>query len=245
MLEGMYSAAAGMAAQQQRLDALSNDVANASTIGYKRQRVAFRDLVYTASGPGGQQGVMEGAGAAATTIGRGGQGGAYQNTGAALDVAIEGDGYLQVRRPDGSTALTRNGQLSLDAQRNVLSNGLPLQPPVTLPAGVDQDKIAIGQDGKVTTDTGRAIGTINLFTVRSADRLTPIGDNLFITNQASGAATQAGNAVSLRQGVLETSDVDMGDVMADMMISQRAYSLASKAISTQDEMAQIANGVKK
>jgi flagellar basal-body rod protein FlgG len=234
-----------MAAQQQRLDALSNDVANASTIGYKRQRVAFRDLVYTASGPGGQQGVMEGAGSAATTIGRGGNGGSYQNTGASLDLAIEGDGYLQVRRPDGSTALTRNGQLSLDAQRNVLSNGLPLQPPVTLPAGVDADKISIGADGRVTADGGRAIGTINLFAVRSSDRLTPIGDNLFVTNQASGPATRAGNGVAVRQGVLETSDVDMGDVMADMMITQRAYSLASKAINTQDEMAQIANGVKK
>jgi len=245
MLEGMYSAAAGMAAQQQRLDALSNDVANASTIGYKRQRVAFRDLVYSPSGPGGQQGVMEGAGAAATTIGRGGQGGAYQSTGHPLDVAIEGDAYLQVRRPDGSTALTRNGQLSLDAQRNVLANGLPLQPPVTLPAGVDEEKVSIAADGRITADGGRAIGTINLFTVRSSDRLTPIGENLFVTNNASGAATRAGTAVSVRQGVLETSDVDMGDVMADMMISQRAYSLASKAISTQDEMAQIANGVKK
>jgi len=245
MLEGMYSAAAGMAAQQQRLDALSNDVANASTIGYQRQRVAFRDLVYSASGPGGQQGVMEGAGAAATTIGRGGKGGSYQSTGAALDLAIEGAGYLQVRRPDGSTALTRNGQLSLDAQRNLLSNGLPLQPPVTLPAGVDEDKISIAADGRVTAEGGRAIGTITLFSVRSADRLTPIGDNLFLTNDASGPATRAGNGVALRQGVLETSDVDMGDVMADMMIAQRAYSLASKAISTQDEMAQIANGVKK
>ncbi len=88
MLEGMYSAAAGMAAQQARLDALSNDVANASTVGYQRQRVAFRDLVYSPSGPGGQQGVMEGAGAAATTIGRGGAGAAYENTGSSLDVAI-------------------------------------------------------------------------------------------------------------------------------------------------------------
>jgi len=244
MLEGMYSAAAGMAAQQQRLDALSNDVANASTIGYKRQRVAFRDLVYSASGPGGQAGVMEGAGAAAATIGRGGEGGSYQSTGSALDLAIEGNGYLQVRRPDGSTALTRNGQLSLDANRNVLADGLPLQPPVRIPQGVDEDKVSISPDGRLTGD-GRPIGTINLYTVRAPDRLQAIGDNLFVTNNASGAATRAGNGVTLRQGVLETSDVDMGDVMADMMISQRAYSLASKAISTQDEMAQIANGVKK
>lgn len=245
MLEGMYSAAAGMAAQQQRLDALSNDVANASTIGYKRQRVAFRDLVYNASGPGGQRGVQEGAGATATTIGRGGDGGSYQSTGSALDVAIEGDGYLQVQRPDGTTALTRNGQLTLDANRNLLSNGLPLQPPVTLPAGIDENKISVGADGRVTAEGGRAIGTIGVFNVRSADRLTPIGDNLFTTNNASGPATRAGNGTTLRQGVLETSDVDMGDVMADMMFTQRAYTMASKAITTQDEMAQIANGVKK
>jgi flagellar basal-body rod protein FlgG len=245
MLEGMYSAAAGMAAQQARLDALSNDVANASTVGYKRQRVAFRDLVYSASGPGGQQGVMEGAGAAASTIGRGGAGASYQNTGSSLDLAIEGAGYLQVRRPDGTTALTRNGQLSLDANRNVLADGLPLQPPVQIPQNVDENKVSISPDGKLTAEDGRAIGTINLYTVRAPDRLQAIGDNLFVTNNASGAATRAGNGVTLRQGVLETSDVDMGDVMADMMISQRAYSLASKAISTQDEMAQIANGVKK
>jgi flagellar basal-body rod protein FlgG len=245
MLEGMYSAAAGMAAQQARLDALSNDVANAGTVGYKRQRVAFRDLVYSPSGPGGQPGVMEGAGAAASTIGRGGSGAAYQSTGSSLDLAIEGAGYLQVRRPDGSSALTRNGQLSLDVNRNVLADGLPLQPPLQIPQGVDENKISISPDGRVTAEGGRAIGTINLYTVRAPDRLQAVGDNLFVTNNASGGAARAGNGVTMRQGVLETSDVDMGDVMADMMIAQRAYSLASKAISTQDEMAQIANGVKK
>jgi len=245
MLEGMYSAAAGMAAQQQRLDALSNDVANVSTIGYKRQRVAFRDLVYNASGPGGQAGVTEGAGAAATTIGRGGTGGSYQSTGQALDVAIEGNGYLQVRRPDGTDALTRNGQLSIDVNRRLLADGMPLQPPVTIPAGVDETKVSIAADGRITDPTGRAIGTVNVYTVRAPDRLQPVGENLFTTTNASGPAQAAGNGTALRQGVLETSDVDMGDVMADMIIAQRGYELASKAINTQDEMAQIANGVKK
>ncbi len=149
-----------------------------------------------------------------------------------------------MRQPDGTTALTRNGQLSLDARRQLLANGLPLQPPVRIPPGVDEQKIAIGADGRVTAGT-RTIGTINVFAVRAPDRLQAIGNNLFVANNASGAATRAGAGVSLRQGVLETSDVDMGDVMADMMISQRAYSLASKAIESQDEMAQIANGVKK
>lgn len=244
MLEGMYSAAAGMAAQQQRLDALSNDVANAGTVGYRRQRIAFRDLVYTASGPGGQAGVMEGSGAAAATIGRGGTGGSYKNTENPLDVAIEGDAYLQVRRADGTNALTRNGSLTIDVQRRLLADGQPLQPPVRIPEGIAEKDVAIAPDGRVTAGE-RQIGTINLFSVRASDRLQAVGGNLFVATDESGPATRAGAGATLRQGVLETSDVDLGDVMADMMIAQRGYQLASKAISTQDEMAQIANGVKK
>jgi flagellar basal-body rod protein FlgG len=245
MLEGMYSAAAGMAAQQVRLDALSNDVANVNTIGYKRERVAFRDLVYNASGPGGQPGVMEGAGASATVIGRGGTGATYQSTQGSLDVAINGTGYLQVTRPDGSTGLTRNGQLTLDSQRNLQANGMTLSPPVRIPQGVDESTVTITPDGRITSDGGRQVGAINVFTVASPDRLTPVGNNVFVTNQESGPATRAGAATTLQQGVLETSDVDMGDVMSDMIMTQRAYQMASKAINTQDEMAQIANGIKK
>jgi len=245
MLEGMYTAAAGLAAQQQRLDALSNDVANVSTVGYQRMRVAFRDLVYTASGPGGQPGVMEGSGAAVSTIGRGGTGASLENTGNSLDVAIQGDGYLQVTQPDGTTALTRAGSLSIDSQRRLLANGLPLQPPVQVPNGVDETKLAIAPDGAVTSADGQAVGTIRLFSVRSPDRLQAIGGNLLLPTQASGAATPAGAATTLQQGVLETSDVDMADVMSDMVMTQRNYSMASQAIKTQDQMAEIANGVKR
>jgi flagellar basal-body rod protein FlgG len=244
MLEGMYSAAAGMAAQQQRLDALSNDVANADTVGYRRLRVAFRDLVYTPSGPGGQAGVTEGAGAATTVIGRGSGPAALKSTGEPLDVAIAGPAYLQVRRPDGSTALTRAGSLSIDAQRRLNADGLPLVPPVRIPAGTDPERISIAPDGRVTAN-GRAAGTIALFAVRSADRLQPVGGNLSLTTAASGPAARAGAGATLRQGVLETSDVDMGDAMADMMIAQRSYSLAGRAIDMQDQMAQIANGLKR
>ena len=243
MLEGMYTAAAGMAAQQQRLDALSNDVANVNTIGYKRLRVAFRDLVYTPAGPGGQPGVMEGSGAAASVIGRGRTSAALKSTGEPLDVAINGRGYLQVQRPDGSTALTRAGQLALDDQRRLTSGGLPLQPPVRIPAGVDESAIAIAPDGQVSGG-GQAIGRIELVSVASPDRLLPVGDNLLVTTDLSGAANRAGAATTLQQGALEISDVDLGDAMADMMIAQRAYTLASRAISMQDQMAQIANKVK-
>jgi flagellar basal-body rod protein FlgG len=246
MLEGMYSAAAGMAAQQQRLDALSNDLANVNTVGYKRMRVAFRDLVYTATGPGAIQapGNVEGSGAAATVIGRGKADGALQNTGEALDVAISGPGYLQVRRPDGTNALTRDGQLTVDVQRRLCSGGLPLQPPVRIPAGVDEKEIAIDPDGRVNAGGG-VVATVGLFTVASPDRLQPVGDNLLTTTNASGPARRAGADTTLRQGVLESSDIDLGDAMADMMIAQRSYSLASRAIDMQDQMAQIANGLKK
>jgi flagellar basal-body rod protein FlgG len=242
MLEGMYTAAAGMAAQQQRLDALSNDLANVNTVGYQRLRVAFRDLVYTPSGPGGQAGVMEGSGAAATVIGRGGAGASLKTTGNSLDVAIEGPGYLQVRRPDGTTALTRDGQLSVDTQRRLCSGGLPLEPPVRIPEGIDETGITIGRDGAVSNGGG-AFGRVQLVTVAAPARLQSVGDNLLVANADSGAPGRAGAATNLRQGVLETSDVDLGDAMADMMIAQRAYSLASRAISMQDQMAQIANQV--
>ncbi|HEU4658581.1 MAG TPA: flagellar hook-basal body protein [Capillimicrobium sp.] len=240
----MYTAAAGMAAQQQRLDALSNDVANVNTVGYKRLRVAFRDLVYTPSGPGGQAGVMEGSGAAATVIGRGRSAAALKPTGEPLDVAINGRGYLQVSRPDGGVALTRNGQLTVDVQRRLCADGLPLQPPVRIPDGLEEGDIAISPDGRLS-HAGAVFGRIELVSVAAPDRLQSIGGNLYAPTAESGAPARAGAGTTLQQGVLETSDVDLGDVMADMMITQRAYSLASRAIDMQDQMAQIANQVKK
>jgi flagellar basal-body rod protein FlgG len=240
----MYSAAAGMVAQQTRLDALSNDIANVNTVGYQRQRVAFRDLVYNASGPGGKAGIEEGAGSAVTTIGRGNAPAPLQNTGEPLDLAISGDAYFQVRQGDGTIALTKNGQLTTDANGRLLADGLPLQPPVTIPAAVDKKTITIAPDGAVSAGT-RSIGQISLYTVRSPEQLRSIGDNLKVPTAESGNATRAGANSVLQQGVLEASDVDMGDAMADMMISQRAYSFAGKAVSMQDEMAQIANQVKR
>jgi flagellar basal-body rod protein FlgG len=240
----MYSAAAGMVAQQQRIDALSNDIANVNTVGYQRERVAFRDLVYNASGPGGRTGTEEGAGAAVTTLGRGNTPAPLQNTGEPLDLAINGEAYFQVRQADGTAALTKNGQLTMDANGRLLADGLPLQPPVTIPANVDASKVTIAPDGAVTAGTTR-VGQITLYTVRSPQQLQPIGDNLKVPTAASGNPTQAGANATLQQGVLQASDVDMGDAMADMMISQRAYGFASKAVTMQDDMAQVANQLKR
>ncbi len=159
MLEGMYSAAAGMAAQQQRLDAVSNDIANANTTGYKRVRVAFRDLLYTPGGLATQQGVTEGAGAAATTIGRGYAQGAFQRTDEPLDVALQGQGFLQMKR-DGKDVLTRDGNLRFDDQGRLgNARGDRVEPPIQLPAGGDARNVKIAPDGSVTLE-GKALGKL-------------------------------------------------------------------------------------
>src|SRR5690349_5601985 len=144
----MYSAAAGMAAQQQRLDAVANDLANTDTTGYKKVRVAFRDLVYTPSGPGSVAGVQEGAGAAATMLGRGMEQGSLQRTERPLDVAFQGSGFLRVTRADGTQALTRDGALNFDNQgRIVTARGESTG--ISVPAGTSEEDVTIGTDGTV------------------------------------------------------------------------------------------------
>jgi flagellar basal-body rod protein FlgG len=242
VLQGLYSAAAGMAAQQQRIDAVSNDVANVSTAGYKRQRLSFRDLAY-AETPAGN-GVRAGAGAAVSSAGRSQLAGALQQTGEPLDVAIEGEGFLTVRRPDGSQALTRHGALRVNADRQLVTvAGDRIQPPVTIPQDVDPASVSIAPDGAVSAQ-GRALGRLQVVDVPAPQGLLSDGESVFTLTQASGAARPAGGAV-LRQGALEASNVDMADAMVDLMDAQRSYSLASKAIQTQDQLMEIANGVKR
>jgi flagellar basal-body rod protein FlgG len=242
MLSGLNSAAAGMAAQQQRLDAVANDLANANTTGYKHQRVGFRDLVYEQAGRSSAEGVRTGAGAAAVDAGRSfGQGG-LQRTDRPLDVAIQGEGFLRVRLPDGRTALTRDGGLQVDgARRLVTASGAVVQPQITIPEGVPEEEIAIGPDGTVLA-AGRRVGRIELVTVRSLQGLVSAGDNAFL---ATGPVVAAPRETVLAQGALEASNTDVSEAMVAMVESQRAYQLASKAITTADEMMGIANGVKR
>ena len=240
MLEGLYSAAAGMTAQQQRMDTLANDVANVNTTGYKHTRVAFRDLLYTQDRAGV---VSSGAGAAATPVGRGFAQGALRETGSKLDVAIEGDGFLQVRRADGTTALTRDGSLRLDPNgRLTTQRGDLLQPAITVPAGTNEADISIATDGTVSA-ANRQLGRIQLVTVRAPQALQSEGDSLFVATAASGPA-QAMPAGRMVQGALESSNVDLADAMTQMMESQRSFQMASKAVQMQDQILQIANQVK-
>ena len=230
-----------MAAQQQRMDALSNDVANVNTAGYKRVRIGFRDLVYQRTGP---TGVATGAGAAAVELGRGFEQGGLQSTGQPFDLAIAGDGYFQVRdAASGQTKLTRNGSFQVDATGQLTtSEGDRLVPPIQLPRNIDPAKVTIAADGTVSTG-GRRLGQIQLVTVPAPTGLLAAGNGYFTATAASGGVRRTTTA-TLQQGVIEGSNVDLADAMVDMMDAQRSYSMASKAIHMQDQMAEIANGIK-
>ena len=246
MLEGMYSAAAGMYAQQARLDSLSNDIANVNTSGYKPVRQGFRDLLYDAKGSHAiGDNVQLGRGAEITDLGRMDRQGAFQNTGNPLDIAVSGPGYFQVKQADGTRVLTRAGSLQVDAQGRVSTiTGELLEPAITLPKDADATKISINPKGTVAYD-GKQIGQINLLNVSAPSELRPAGDNSFEVTPESGPARAAGNGTTVQQGVLEASAVDLGETMTGMIESQRAYELASKAITTQDKIAEIALGVKR
>src|SRR4051812_33976730 len=166
MPNGIYSAAAGMAAQQTKLDAIANDLANSSTVGYKSVRIGFKDLLY-----GVEQGVAVGSGAAAIDIGRSQTQGTLQASEDPLAVAIQGDGFFQVKRADGSDALTRNGQFQLDSNGSLVPiPGEQLVPPIKVPAGTDPSDVVIGGDGTVTAK-GQNIGAIKIVTVPAPDAL--------------------------------------------------------------------------
>jgi flagellar basal-body rod protein FlgG len=246
MLQGLYAAAAGMTAQQTRMDSTSNDLANVNTTGYKHQRVNFRDLLYVRDG---DEGVQIGAGAGASTIGRSAEQGALQRTERPLDVAIQGPGFLEVRTPGGDTALTRAGALQVDSRGRLSTpNGDLLTGVRPLPAGTDASAVKIGPDGTVTVPGAdgapTALGRLRIVSVTSPDDLQPVGDNLLAVNADSGQPAPVAGS-TLEQGVLEASNVDTGQAMADLVESQRAFAMASRAVQTQDQMMEIANGVKR
>jgi flagellar basal-body rod protein FlgG len=241
MLEGLYSAASGMEAQQNQFDAISNDMANLDTPGYQSTVVGFHDLLYSNGAYGST--VPTGAGSASAIVGRDQSQGAIEVTNRQLDVAIQGQGYIEVRRPDGSIGLTRNGRLELNAKRQLTTQeGMLVQPPITIPAGVNADEVSIAANGTVQA-AGKSVGKISLVDVPAPDGLVADGDSVFSATAASGAIKTAKSA-TLQQGALEGSNVDMGAEMAKMMTAQKEYEMSSQAVQYQSQMLSIANQIK-
>jgi flagellar basal-body rod protein FlgG len=240
MLQGLYAASSGMEAQQNQFNAISNDLANINTPGYQSTEVGFEDLLYSNGGVSTGTHAATGSGAGSAIIGRSQLQGALQNTGRPLDVAIEGEGYLQVRRPDGSIGLTRNGALQLDSSGHIVNaQGDELVPPISVPKGTSEDQIAIAGNGDVTVGK-RAVGRISVVSVPAPDKLLPQGDSLFAVTAGSGA-TRPAAGTKLQSGALEASNVDIAQAMGDMINAERSYQMSSQAVQYQDQMLEIAN----
>jgi len=239
VLEGLYAAAAGMSAQEQQLNTVANNLANLSTDGYHAERVAFSDLLYNEVDQAGSD-TTTGAGATARALGDSAQPGALRQTGRPLDLAIAGEGYFELKRPDGQLALTRDGSFTLNSKRQLTSaGGALLNPPITVPAGVAESDVTIGADGTVRAGT-KKLGTISLVDVAAPDKLLAVGEGTFATTPASGPARAASGA-RLTQGALEGSDVEMASEMATMESAQRGYQMNSTAIQIEGQMMSIAN----
>lgn len=238
MLDGLYAAAAGMSAQQSELDAIGEDLANVSTPGYRSERVAFGELLHNAVDASGTQ-TNAGAGARAEVIGRSQAQGGIQQTGEPLDLAIEGDGYFQVKGAEG-VQLTREGSFGVDASGTIVdAQGRQLQPPIKLPAGVPASKVEVAADG--TVSIGRhTLGRIELATVTAPGGMLADGLGGFTPTAASGSPHSSSGA-RIVQGALEQSNVDMGREMTRMVETQRDFQMSSSAIQTESQMMSIAN----
>ena len=239
MISGMNAAADGMRAAQYALDALAGDIANVNTPGYRRQLVAFSEMLGTPAlgtlGP-----VSQGAGAAAGFSSLSSAPGGLQETRRPLDVALPDGVFLRV---DGGK-LTRAVSLQVGADGNLqTSTGHRLQPPVKVPAGVGEADVTVSADGTVLAN-GKAVGQLPLVRVHTPQALDPAGDSLLTATAASGAPV-AVRTGGLQAGYVESSSVDLGDAMVEMSAAQHAFELSSRAFQAQDEAMKIVTEVKR
>jgi flagellar basal-body rod protein FlgG len=261
MFRSLHIASTGMHAQETHLEGVANNISNANTVGYKRQRVEFQDLLYqnvreagAATGPNTMNptGLQVGTGVRVVGTARAFEQGAFENTGNPLDVAIEGDGFFVIEQPDGTPAYTRAGTLQTDGEGRIVTNeGMPLDPPITIPQGAGG--VSIAADGTVSaimpgeTDPVE-IGQIMLATFVNSAGLKALGHNLFSETPASGEAQLGAPAEdgrgALLQGSFERSNVDIVSEMIGMINAQRAYEINSKVITTADEMLRAASQIK-
>lgn len=258
MNSALWVAKTGLDAQQTRLSVISNNLANANTMGFKSSRPIFEDLLYqnvrqvgAQSSEGTQlpSGLMIGTGVRTVATEKNHSQGNLIQTEGSLDMAVQGRGFFQVLRPDGSLAYTRDGSFQLNSTGEIVTaSGNPLQPAITVPS--DAQSITIGSDGVVSVSlsgsgTPTQIGNIQLADFQNATGLQPIGENLYSESASSGApqtGTPGLNSIgSLVQGSLESSNVNSVKELVALIETQRAYEMNSKAISTADQMLQYIN----
>lgn len=260
MIQSLYAGATGMEAQQLNLNNIANNLANANTNGFKRSKIEFQDLLYQRPRTAGADvgngnilptGVEIGNGSRVVATSKVFTQGQLKQTGGKLDMAVEGDGFFQVLRPDGSFAYTRDGALKQDSNgRVVTSDGLPIQGFTPVPLGATQIDISPSGVGQYS---GPGLAPVQ-FQVQLARFANPgglrsLGGNLYEETLSSGPAQQGNPGIqgmgTVVQSFLETSNVNVVEEMVNMIQAQRAYELNSKAITTSDEMLSQLSGLKR
>ncbi len=255
MIRSLWISKTGLEAQQTQMDVISNNLANVSTTGFKRSRAVFEDLLYqNIRQPGAQSsqqsqipsGLQIGTGVRPIAAERIHTQGNLQQTGNKLDVAVQGSGFFQVLMPDGTLAYTRDGSFQTDNQGQIVtSNGFVVQPAMTIPANATS--VTIGQDGVVTiTQAGVAapvqVGSMQLATFINPAGLESMGQNLYLETASSGTPSTnvpgTNGTGTISQGYVETSNVNVVEELVNMIQTQRAYEINSKAITTSDQMLQ-------
>lgn len=253
MLRALFTGATGMQAQQINVDVIANNLANVSTIGFKKSRADFQELLYETIIPAGAlsaqgnqipTGLQIGAGVRPASTSRIFTEGEFKRTDNELDVAIEGDGFFQVTLPTGQTAFTRSGAFKINSTGEIVtSEGFRITPGITIPTTALN--ITIGTDGTVSViNAGQTapttVGTLTLVKFQNPAGLNSVGRNLLLETSASGApligtpGTQGFG--TLAQGFVENSNVQVVDELVALIEAQRAYEINSRTVQTADEM---------
>ena len=261
-MRALRTATSGMLAQQLNVEVISNNIANMNTVGFKRQRAEFQDLLYQNVERMGAQsstqgtvvptGIQIGAGVKAGSVYRITEQGSPTRSGNPYDIAIDGKGYFQITMPSGEIAYTRAGNFAVNGEGQLVTeDGYAVEPAITIPQ--DAIDVSISKSGQVQVTTqGQAapqvVGQLELATFFNEAGLEAIGDNLLLETAASGAATiGAPNEVGyghLLQGYTEASNVDAVSEITALIVAQRAYEMNSKVITTADEMLSVSAQVK-
>lgn len=255
MHAALYISKTGLAAQDVKLATISNNLSNASTVGFKRDHVNFEDLLYQVQRqPGGQSsqdtqlpsGLQVGTGVRVVATQKQFNSGSLQITDQGLDMAVNGRGFFQIQLPSGETAYTRNGEFHLNNNGDIVNaNGYLLQPNITIPENVNN--ITISTDGLVSVKISGVVDEQQLGQLQITDFVNPaglqsLGGNLFVQTAASGDPQTGTPGLdglgSIIQGSLENSNVDIVEEMVNMITTQRTYEMNSKVISTADQMLQ-------
>jgi flagellar basal-body rod protein FlgG len=262
MIRSLWTAATGMQGQSTSIDVIANNIANVNTVGFKKSRVDFQDLLYDTIKPPGvassestevPTSIQVGHGTRVVAVTKLFSPGEYINTKNELDLAIVGDGFFKVLLPDGEDAYTRAGNFNLDSEgRIVNADGFLLEPEISIPS--DTVDIYVGMDGTVSVLQAGETETTELGTIEIARFVNPaglrsIGKNLFLPSDASGdeiSGTAGQNGLGyIEQGYLEMSNVSVVDEMVNMITAHRAYELNSKIVMVSDEMLSMSNNVKR